>query len=328
MPMEKKTRQEQIKEITDKLEQGIKELYESDRYRDYLNTLSRFHNYSVNNSLLIAMQKPDATYVAGFTSWQRNFERSVIKGEKGIRIIAPSPYKVKQEVEKVDAGGRAVLDADGKPVKEVQEIVIPAYKITTVFDVSQTEGKELPRISDELVGDVQEYDRFLEAVRSVSPVPISFEPIGNGANGYYHLSEKRIAIRDGMSQMQNLKTAIHEVSHALLHDKENGIKKDNLPDRMTKEVQAESVAYTVCQHFGIDTSDYSFGYVAGWSRGRELEELKSSLDTIRSCASDIINGIENHFKAIKKEQARIETESKKESKAETVQRKQGCGRSR
>lgn len=284
---------DKLKEITDKLEQGIKELFESEKYMNYLKVMSKFHNYSVNNSLLIAMQKPEATMVAGFNAWQANFKRNVKKGERGIRIIAPAPYKKITEIDKVDPKTQLpIIGADGKPVKEKAQVIVPAYKVTTVFDVSQTYGEELPTITTELTGEVGEYERFMGAVKEVSPVPIEICSINNGANGYYHLEDKRIAIREGMSQMQTLKTAIHELSHAVLHDRDTGIEKDKLQDRKTKEVEAESVAYTVCQHFGIDTSDYSFGYVAGWSSGKELEELKNSMNTIRSTASRIIKGIE------------------------------------
>lgn len=294
---------EKINEITDKLEQGIKDLFESKKYENYLKVMSKFHNYSFNNSLLIAMQKPDATMVAGYTSWNKNFKRNVNKGEKGIKILAPSPYKVNKDVEKIDpVTQKPVIGKNGEPVKERVQVTVPAYKVTTVFDISQTSGEELPEIVTQLSGDVKEYEKFLEAIKQTSPVPIEFKEITNGSNGYYHLEDKSIAIREGMSQMQTIKTAIHEVSHAMLHDRDNGLEKDTLPDRKTKEVEAESIAYTVCQHYGIDTSDYSFGYVAGWSSGKDLDELKNSMNIIRSTASEIIKGIDANMALIEKEE--------------------------
>ena len=295
---------EKLKEITDRLEQGITELFDSERYKEYLQVMSKFHNYSFNNTLLIAMQKPDASLIAGFNAWKNNFGRNVMRGEKGIRILAPSPYKIRQEVEKKDPQtGKTVIGKDGKPVTETKEIQIPAYKVVAVFDVSQTEGRELPSISaNELTGDVEQYEDFFAALEKTSPVPMGFEKIEGTAHGYYHLEEKRIAIDEGMSQLQNLKTAIHEIAHAKLHDIDlNAPEQPDRPDRRTREVQAESIAYTVCQHYGLDTSDYSFGYVAGWSSGRELAELKISLETIRATAAEIINTIDGHFAELQKE---------------------------
>ena len=297
---------EKLKEITDRLEQGITELFDSERYKEYLRVMSKFHNYSFNNTLLIAMQKPDASLIAGFTAWKNQFQRNVKKGEKGIKIIAPSPFKIKQETEKIDPQTqKPVIGKDGKPVTEEKEITIPAYKVVSVFDVSQTEGKELPDIAvDALTGDVEQYSDFFAALEKTSPVPIGFEKIEGGAHGYYHLEDKRIALDEGMSELQTLKTAIHEIAHAKLHDIDlNAPKDEQQPrvDRRTREVEAESVAYTVCQHYGLDTSDYSFGYVAGWSSGRELAELKSSLETIRSAAADIINSIDGHIAELQKQ---------------------------
>ena len=297
---------EKLKEITDRLEQGITELFDSERYKEYLRVMSKFHNYSFNNTLLIAMQKPDASLIAGFTAWKNQFQRNVKKGEKGIKIIAPSPFKIKQETEKIDPQTQTpVIGRDGKPVTEEKEITIPAYKVVSVFDVSQTEGKELPDIAvDALTGDVEQYSDFFAALEKTSPVPIGFEKIEGGAHGYYHLEDKRIALDEGMSELQTLKTAIHEIAHAKLHDIDlNAPKDEQQPrvDRRTREVEAESVAYTVCQHYGLDTSDYSFGYVAGWSSGRELAELKSSLETIRSAAADIINSIDGHIAELQKQ---------------------------
>ena len=303
---------EKLKEITDRLEQGITELFESERYREYLRGTSKFHNYSFNNTLLIAMQKPDASLVAGFSAWKNNFGRNVMKGQKGIKIIAPSPYKVKQEMKKIDPHTQQpIIGKDGKPVTEEKEITIPAYKVVSVFDVSQTEGKELPDIAvDELTGDVERYRDFFAALEKTSPVPIGFEQIPGSSHGYYHLEDKRIAIQEGMSELQTLKTAIHEIAHAKLHDIDlNAPENEQQPrvDRRTREVEAESVAYTVCQHYGLDTSDYSFGYVAGWSSGRELSELKSSLETIRSAAAEIINSIDETLAELSKAQDKEQT---------------------
>ena len=302
---------EKLKEITDRLEQGIAELFDSERYKEYLKVMSKFHNYSFRNTVLIAMQKPDASLVAGFSAWKNNFERNVMKGQKGIKIIAPSPYKIKQEMQKIDPHTqKPIIGKDGKPVTEEKEITIPAYKVVSVFDVSQTEGKELPDIAvDELTGDVDRYKDFFAALEKTSPVPIAFENIEGGSHGYYHLEDKRIAINEGMSELQTLKTAIHEIAHAKLHDIDLNAPKDEQPrvDRRTREVEAESVAYTVCQHYGLDTSDYSFGYVAGWSSGRELSELKSSLETIRSAAAEIINSIDANFAELQKAQDKEQT---------------------
>lgn len=303
---------EKLKEITDRLEQGIKELFNSERYKEYLRVMSKFHNYSFNNTLLIAMQKPDASLVAGFSAWKNNFGRNVIKGQKGIKIIAPSPFKIKQEMKKIDPHtNQPVIGKDGKPVTEEKEITIPAYKVVSVFDVSQTEGRELPDIAvNELSGDVESYKEFFEALEKTSPVPVGFEQIEGGSHGYYHLEDKRIAIQEGMSELQTLKTAIHEIAHAKLHDIDlNAPPEEQKPrvDRRTREVEAESVAYTVCQHYGLDTSDYSFGYVAGWSSGRELSELKSSLETIRSAAAEIINSIDENMAEIQKVQEQEKT---------------------
>ena len=303
---------EKLKEITDRLEQGIVELFDSERYKEYLKVMSKFHNYSFRNTVLIAMQKPDASLVAGFSAWKNNFERNVMKGQKGIKIIAPSPYKIKQEMQKIDPHTqKPIIGKDGKPVTEEKEVTIPAYKVVSVFDVSQTEGKELPDIAvDELTGDVDRYKDFFAALEKTSPVPIAFENIEGGSHGYYHLEDKRIAINEGMSELQTLKTAIHEIAHAKLHDIDlNAPKDEQQPhvDRRTREVEAESVAYTVCQHYGLDTSDYSFGYVAGWSSGRELSELKSSLETIRSAAAEIINSIDENLAELQKAQDKEQT---------------------
>jgi len=367
---------QQIREITDKLEQGIRELFESERYKEYLTTMSKFYNYSFNNTLLIAMQKPDATLIAGYTAWQRNFERQVMKGEKGIKILAPAPYKAQEEREKIDpATQKPVLDADGKLVTETVEVMRPAFKVVSVFDVSQTDGKELPDIAvDELTGSVENYAAFFEALKQESPVPISFEDIPGGAKGYFSHAENRIAIQEGMSEIQTVKTAIHEIAHAKLHgaDKqksepewkvvmvsEGGIKHDFLSgfkteheaeaaaedsgwryvdenefewslevevdlssvisqrkNRHTKEVEAESVAYTVCQRYGIETSDYSFGYIAGWSSDKETKELRGSLETIRSTAKEMIESIDEKLKVLLSEQSQEQTQVQAETSQE------------
>ena len=296
-----------LKEITDRLEQGITELFNSERFKEYLQVMSKFHNYSFNNTLLIAMQKPDASHIVGFSAWKNTFKRNVMKGQKGIKILAPSPYTVKKEIEKIDPlTQKPVIGKDGKPVTEEKEITIPAFKVVSVFDVSQTEGKEIPDIAvNMLTGDVEHYKDVFAALEKTSPVPVAFEKIEGGAHGYYHLEDKRIALDEGMSELQTLKTLIHEIAHAKLHDIDlNAPLEDleNRPDRRTREVQAESIAYTVCQHYGLDTSDYSFGYVAGWSAGRELAELKSSLETIRSTAAEIINSIDGHIAELQKAQ--------------------------
>ena len=300
-----------LKEITDRLEQGITELFNSERFKEYLQVMSKFHNYSFNNTLLIAMQKPDASHIVGFSAWKNTFKRNVMKGQKGIKILAPSPYTVKKEIEKIDPlTQKPVIGKDGKPVTEEKEITIPAFKVVSVFDVSQTEGKELPNIAvDTLTGNVELYEDFFKALKETSPVPIAFEKIEGGAHGYYHLEDKRIAIDEGMSELQTIKTAIHEIAHAKLHDIDLTSPMDgqNRVDRRTREVEAESVAYTVCQHYGLDTSDYSFGYVAGWSSGRELAELKSSLETIRSAAAEIINSIDEHIAELSKAQDKEQT---------------------
>ena len=309
---------EKMKEITDRLEQGIQDLFESDRFKEYLQVMSKFHNYSFNNTLLIAMQKPDATLIAGYNSWKNLFGRQVSRGAKGIKVIAPSPYKVKKEVDKIDPKTqKPVTDKNGKPVKEETEVTVPAFKVVSVFDVSQTEGKELPTIGvDELTGDVAQYADFFKATEQASPAPVGFEKIESGAKGYYSQTEKRIAINEGMSELQNLKTLIHEIAHAKLHDIDLNApaeKQADRPDRRTREVQAESIAYAVCQHYGLDTSDYSFSYVATWSSGRELSELKASLETIRSTASELIKDIDKNFAELTKDK---DKEQAQEAQAE------------
>ena len=254
-------REEQLKEITERLEQGVQELFTSERYREYLNTMAKFHNYSFNNTLLITMQRPDATLVAGYQAWQKKFNRHVLRGEKGIQIISPAPIREKEEVEKINPEtNEPILKANGQPETEIIEHVIPRFKVATVFDVSQTEGEPLPDLGGaDLTGQVADFTVFMEAIRNVSPVPIRFAEIEGTSHGYYHNTDKEIVIKSGMSESQTMKTAIHEVTHALLHDRdlmeEQGIEKD----KMTKEVEAESVAYIVCQHFGLDDAQDAFG---------------------------------------------------------------------
>ena len=300
-----RTEKQKVKEITDRLEEGLKELFEGEKYKSYLNTMSKFHNYSANNIQLIEMQCPGATYVAGYKKWQKEFERHVNKGERGIRILAPAPYKIKEEQEKIDpVTNEPVLDRDGMPVMEEVEIKIPAFRVVTVFDYSQTDGKELPGLGvSELHGNVERYQDFMEALNRVSPVPIRYEGMEGDRKGYFIDLNRPIAIKEGMSEAQTAKTGVHEVAHAKLHAKEIEQETGTVKDRETKEVEAESIAYTVCQHFGIDTSDYSFGYIAGWSSGKEMPELKSSLDTIRRTSSELIKGIETQLLEIEKERA-------------------------
>ena len=299
--------QQKIKEATEQLEAGIKEFFSSDKFQEYLNVMSRFHSYSYSNSVMIAMQKPDATLLAGFSGWQKNFDRHVKAGERGIRIFAPAPVKTKVEREKKDPDTKLpVLDENGEPVMETVEIKTPRFKIVTVFDVSQTDGKPLPSLGvDELTGNVEQFSQFFEALKRTSTVPIGFEELHDGSNGYYSPAEKRIAIREGMSEVQTVKTAIHELAHSRLHDFDRTkppAEAEKRKDRNTREVEAESVAYVICQHFGIDTSDYSFGYVATWSASRELPELKASLQTIRDAASSLIDEIQENLASLQKEQ--------------------------
>lgn len=300
---DERTEKQKVQEITDKLEEGLKELFESEKYKTYLSTMSKFHNYSFNNTLLIAMQKPEATLVAGYKAWQKNFERHVNKGEKAIRILAPAPYKIKEERDKLDpVTGEMMFDENGMPQKEQVEVTIPVFRAVSVFDVSQTDGKPIQELeAQELLSTVEGYEDFVQALMNVAPVPIGFEDIPGDSKGYFHTEEKRIAVQENMSESQTLKTMVHEVAHSMLHNKE--INRDDLmeapaKDRNTKEVEAENVAYTVCKHFGIDTSDYSFGYIAGWSSGKDMKELKSSLDTIRKTASELITGIEGALREL------------------------------
>ena len=314
---------DKMKEITDRLEQGILGLYESDRYADYLRTMSKFHDYSLNNTILIAMQ--GGNLVKGYKQWEKEFDRHVKPGEKAIKILAPSPFTVKKQVEKIDPDTqKPVFDKDGKPVTEEKEIKIPAFRVVSVFDISQTEGKELPALTYELTGNVEQYKDFFAALEKTSPFAMGFEALSGGVKGRCNYEEKRIFINEGMDELQNIKTAIHEIAHATLHD--TALAMPERPDRRTREVQAESVAYAVCQHYGLDTSDYSFGYIAGWSSGKELAELKGSLETIRSTAASLIDTIDGHFAEIQKaqdkeqttEQAQPAQEATKQPEAETA----------
>lgn len=302
---DKKSQKERIKEITDQLEAGIQELFESDKFKDYLTCMSKFHNYSLNNTILIAMQKPDATLVAGYKAWQTDHGRTVRKGEHGIKILAPCKFKVT-----VESDENGTLENSGNDEKtKVMEYL--RFKITHVFDVSQTEGKELPSIGvDELTGDVREYRSMYKALVRTCPVAIVMEEIEGGAKGYYNDTDKRIAILVGMSEMQTIKTIIHEMAHQKMHAEENA-DPEHPVDRRTKEVEAESVAYTVCQHLGLDTSDYSFGYIAGWSSTRDTKELKASLERIRSASDELITEIDKnleHFR--KREQEKLRGEER------------------
>ena len=306
---------DKMKEITDRLEQGILGIYESDRYADYLRTMSKFHDYSLNNTILIAMQ--GGNLVKGYKQWEKEFDRHVKPGEKAIKILAPSPFAVKKQVEKIDPNTqKPVFDKDGKPVTEEKEIKIPAFRVVSVFDVSQTEGKELPTLTYELTGNVEQYKDFFAALEKTSPFAMGFEALSGGVKGRCNYEEKRIIINEGMDELQNIKTAIHEIAHATLHD----IDKDapERPDRRTREVQAESVAYAVCQHYGLDTSDYSFGYIAGWSSGKELAELKGSLETIRSTAASLIDTIDGHFAEIQQAQDKEQTTEQAQPEAEAA----------
>lgn len=309
---EKQNPKERLKEIIDRIETGIKELFESNKYKSYLQTMSRFHKYSLNNTMLISMQKSDATLVAGFNKWRDGFSRYVKKGEKGIKIIAPTPYKIKEEREKLDPQTKApLLDASGKVQTEKVEIQIPMFRVVSVFDVSQTEGEPLPTLASNLTGNVEQFEVFMEAVKRTAPVPIEIKPMSEDTDGYYHIEDKRIAIREGMSEVQTISAAIHEVAHSLLHNREmekelqaqqGENKKPIKPkDRNTEEVEAESISFAVCSYYGIQTAENSLGYIATWSKGKELAELRASLETINKTSSELISGIDTHFTEIIKE---------------------------
>ena len=308
---DKPTNRERLQQITAGIEQGIKELFESEKYMRYLSVMSRFHRYSVNNTMLIYMQKPDATLVAGYNKWKNQFERHVKKGEHGITIIAPTPFKKKIEEQKLDPDTKApILDAEGKAVMEEREVEIPMFRPVKVFDVSQTDGKPLPELASSLSGNVQNYEAFMEALRRSAPVPLSVESMAAKMDGYFSPDQQRIAIREGMSEVQTVSAAVHEIAHSKLHnyakaqeeaaragDKEPPKKKD----RNTEEVEAESISYAVCQYYGIQTGENSFGYIANWSQGKELPELRASLETINKAAGELIADIDRHYKVICKE---------------------------
>ena len=305
-------RADELHQITDKLEKGVKDVFQSDKYKQFLNVMAKFPRYSVNNTMLIMMQRPDAQLCQSFTGWKQ-MGRYVKKGEKGISILAPAPYKIEREQTKLDEKGRPVFDADGEPVKEKVEVTIRAFKVVKTFDLSQTDGKELPTIgSSELVGNIEGYPKLLQALQEISPVPVSFELIDGDAKGFYHLEDKKIVVQDGMSEVQTIKTLLHEMAHEKLHDK------DNVPEakdisRNGKEVEAESVAYVVCQHYGINTSDYSFSYVAGWSEGKETPELKASLDKIRQTASEFIYQIDQKMEVLMADKDQVQESAKTSS---------------
>ena len=308
---DKPTNRERLQQITAGIEQGIKELFESEKYMRYLSVMSRFHRYSVNNTMLIYMQKPDATLVAGYNKWKNQFERHVKRGEHGITIIAPTPFKKKIEEQKLDPDTKApMLDQNGKAVMEKREVEIPMFRPVKVFDVSQTDGKPLPELASSLSGNVQNYEAFMEALRRSAPVPLSVEPMAANMDGFFSPDQQRIAIREGMSEVQTVSAAVHEIAHSKLHnyakaqeeaaragDKEPPKKKD----RNTEEVEAESISYAVCQYYGIQTGENSFGYIANWSQGKELPELRASLETINKAAGELIADIDRHYKVICKE---------------------------
>ena len=305
-------RADELHQITDKLEKGVKDVFQSDKYKQFLNVMAKFPRYSVNNTMLIMMQRPDAQLCQSFTGWKQ-MGRYVKKGEKGISILAPAPYKIEREQTKLDEKGRPVFDADGEPVKEKVEVTIRAFKVVKTFDLSQTDGKELPTIGpSELVGNIEGYPKLLQALQEISPVPVSFELIDGDAKGFYHLEDKKIVVQDGMSEVQTIKTLLHEMAHQKLHDK------DNVPEakdisRNGKEVEAESVAYVVCQHYGINTSDYSFSYVAGWSEGKKTPELKASLDKIRQTASEFIYQIDQKMEVLMADKDQVQESAKTSS---------------
>lgn len=305
-------RADELHQITDKLEKGVRDVFQSDKYKQFLNVMAKFPRYSVNNTMLIMMQRPDAQLCQSFTGWKQ-MGRYVKKGEKGISILAPAPYKIEREQTKLDEKGRPVFDADGEPVKEKVEVTIRAFKVVKTFDLSQTDGKELPTIGpSELVGNIEGYPKLLQALQEISPVPVSFELIDGDAKGFYHLEDKKIVVQDGMSEVQTIKTLLHEMAHQKLHDK------DNVPEakdisRNGKEVEAESVAYVVCQHYGINTSDYSFSYVAGWSEGKETPELKASLDKIRQTASEFIYQIDQKMEVLMADKDQVQESAKTSS---------------
>ena len=312
-----KTRDEYMKEITDRLENGIQELMDSERYQSYLMAMSKFHGYSFRNTMLIHMQKPDASLVAGLTKWQSEFERTRKKGERGLKILAPKPYTTRKQVPKLNlATGQPITGPDGKPVTEEQEVTVPNFIVVSVYDISQTEGKEVPDATMNILdGDVDRYDDFLSALKQSTPYSFAFEGINTGANGYCNYKNRHIGIKEGMGQLQTVETSIHEVTHARLYEKNRKLPEKKQPDQATREVQAESVAFAVCQYFGLDTSGFSFGYIADWGSGRDMKELKASLETIRATANELINEIEGHFAELQKQRQAQQTAEQPEPPA-------------
>ena len=306
---EKKSNKQRLNDITDSIENGIKELFNSDKYKQYLQTMSRFHRYSVNNQMLIYMQKPNATLVAGFNKWRDQFSRNVKKGEKGIKIIAPTPFNKKIEETKLDPDTKLpMLDDNGKEIKVEKEIQIPMFRVVSVFDVSQTEGKPLPQLASDLSGNVENYDAFIEAIRRSATVPVEFKPLEKGTDGYFSLDEQKIVIREGMSEVQTVSALLHELAHSKLHNrKDEQVKDGEQPEetakinRNTEEVQAESISFAVCAYYGIKTDENSFGYIASWSNGKELKELKESLEVINKTSSKMITDIDKNYAEIRKE---------------------------
>ena len=304
MPEQKPTNRERLREITEGIESGIRDLFESDKYRQYLSVMSRFPRYSLNNTMLIYMQKPDATLVAGYERWKQQFGRHVRRGERGITIIAPTSFKKKIQEQKLDPDTKApVFDKNGNIVMEEKEIEIPTYRPVKVFDVSQTDGKPLPSLVDSLSGTVKNYEAFLEALRRSSPVPVSLEPMSTEMDGYFSRNQQRIAVREGMSEVQTVSAVIHEIAHSKLHNYEKAAEREGKEpekekDRHTEEVEAESISYAVCQYYGIETGGNSFGYIASWSQGKELPELRASLEVINKTAGNLIQDIDRNFRAI------------------------------
>lgn len=311
--MPKPNIRDRIKEITDELEKGIREVFESGKYEKYLKTMSRFHSYSMNNTLLIYMQKPDATLIAGYRSWQEKFQRNVLKGEKGIRILAPCPVKRIITKDVYDSNHLPVLDAEGKHLQRLEEITIPAFKPVTVFDVSQTDGEPIPMLAQTLTGDVKDYPFFLEALQKASGSVIHFEKLPPGMDGFFNLKNKTITIRNDMSEIQTVCAMIHEITHSRLHDRSK-IEKGAQKDSKTMEVEAESVAYAVCAYYGIETGSNSFGYIASWSKSKELPELKNSLETITRASSELIRDIDKSREELVKMKNPISLESSVEER--------------
>ena len=299
-------RKKEMEEITDKLEKGVKEVFAGPAYEKLMKVMAKMPHYSINNQLLIMMQKPDAQICNSFSGW-KNHNRHVKAGEKGLRILAPAPYQMEREQDKVGPDGKVILDKDGEPVKETVKVTVNAFKPVSTFDISQTEGEPLPTIGvDELVGTVEGYEILVAAIKEASPVPVAFENIESGAKGYFHIEDNRIAIQEGMSEVQTIKTMLHEVAHAKYHNQE-AAKENGAKSREQKETEAESIAYVCCAHYGIDSEPYSAAYIAGWSSDKEASELKASLQTIREGASAIIDSIDWKIKTIMAERNEEQT---------------------